>query len=232
MDQTDQPKIICYLRVSTKPQATDDKTGYKRQEQACRDYAAQYNLNIDEVHKEPWTGTDAKRPVFYKLLQTLPKGSTILVESMDRFTRSTIAGLPLLLDVIANGLNLIDCSTGETINEALNGTAWQRLLVRMRMVISEFEKDHIAERLNKARTIKSYEAGHYIAAQKPKYTKEFREDLRQKIEDGCTLTEIAKFLNDQNIRTASGRTWTPHLVAAVAKGGPKKDFSQNNNNNH
>lgn len=121
--------IIGYARVSTQDQNLDRQMD-NLQARGC-----------ERIYKEKMTGTTAARPEFEKMLATLRKGDTLVVDSFSRLSRSTKHLLKVIDDLDAQGVAIV------SIKENLDTTtATGRMMMTMLSALSQFERDLISER--------------------------------------------------------------------------------------
>ena len=87
-------KTYGYIRVSTAEQHTD------------RQIIAMSELKIpqENIYIDKLSGKNTARPSLQKLLTTVKKGDTIVVESVSRFARNTRDLLDLIDKLTANGV--------------------------------------------------------------------------------------------------------------------------------
>ena len=81
-----------YARVSTYGQAKDGNSLESQVKQLRNEGVSLENLYIDK-----YTGTKASRPNFDELLKKLQSGDTLVVTKLDRFSRSAVQGLNLII---------------------------------------------------------------------------------------------------------------------------------------
>jgi site-specific DNA recombinase len=205
---------VVYLRVSSDLQV--EGYGLDRQLVQIAAYAKRNNLKILRTYEEVFTGTSQDRPVLQQLLQE-DKAKLILIESADRFSRSCLGGLSHLMTLALDGFNLIDCSTGESLSESLDGHPVQRFLLNVRFAVSQYERDLIAHRLAEGRrSATKQNGGQYVAGRKSSYSDDFKKKVRR-MRKSKTWREIAKELNAAGSTTANDLPWTGRRVRAAAK---------------
>src|ERR1700728_3820403 len=109
------PKAYSYVRWSTPEQARGGTL--ERQLKLSREYAARNNLELDESYIDP--GVSAYRGKnrfegalanFTKHVESgrIPKGSCLLVESLDRLSRDKVLkALSLFISIIEAGITIV-----------------------------------------------------------------------------------------------------------------------------
>ncbi len=124
-----------YGRVSTRGQERDGNS-LEDQEKKLRD------AGCEEIVLEAFTGTTMDRPKFQKLLGSLDPGDTLVVTKLDRFARTASAGVDVIKELLANGVNVHVLNMG-----LVEDTPTGRLILNILLAFAEFEKDNIVERL-------------------------------------------------------------------------------------
>lgn len=123
------PMVLSYLRFSTVEQAKGDST--RRQLEASERYARERGWEIDKSMSDAgisaFRGSNATTGALGKLLdlvkdKRIPRGSVLLVESLDRLSRNEITeALELFMGLIRAGLRIITLADGrEYTKDALD----------------------------------------------------------------------------------------------------------------
>lgn len=95
-------KAHVYLRASTNDQDAE------RAKQLLLDFALDKSLQVADVYAENISGTKLERPELSRLLTTASAGDVLLVESVDRLSRLTMAEWDSLKTTIkSKGLRLV-----------------------------------------------------------------------------------------------------------------------------
>ncbi len=114
---TAKPLAYSYIRMSTDIQLRGDSL--RRQEQSSRAYAEQHGLQLVEDFKledigvSAFKGANVSSGALGRFLDrvksgSIPKGSFLLVESLDRISRQQIMdAVPVFFDIVKNGINLV-----------------------------------------------------------------------------------------------------------------------------
>lgn len=117
-----QPLAYSYIRLSTEGQLKGH--GRQRQLEQPADYANKHGLQLatdaqyEDVGISAFKGANVKEGALGKFLDAvetglIPKGSYLLVESLDRVSRQTIlASLSLFMRIIQAGINLVTLQDG------------------------------------------------------------------------------------------------------------------------
>ena len=95
-------KAHLYLRASTNDQDAE------RAKQSLLDFAQGKKLQVEGIYSENISGTKLERPELSRLLATASAGDVLLVESVDRLSRLTMAEWDSLKSTIkSKGLRLV-----------------------------------------------------------------------------------------------------------------------------
>jgi DNA invertase Pin-like site-specific DNA recombinase len=113
-----------YPRVSTKKQSKKDLTSLPDQIQACRDYAREQGMTVDEacVKPEAYTSTKMKRPELNALLANMKENRVpnLIIDRVDRMTRAGMLVAAQFLEQFTKaGITLHVVSMGEEEGDAL-----------------------------------------------------------------------------------------------------------------
>lgn len=115
--QTERPYAYSYVRMSTNIQLKGDSL--RRQKDASQRYAELNNLKLiddfklEDIGVSAFTGANVETGclgVFLEHVKTnkIPKGSFLLVESLDRLSRQDLLeSVPLFLSIIRAGINIV-----------------------------------------------------------------------------------------------------------------------------
>lgn len=133
MSANQKPRAYSYIRFSNATQAAGDS--YRRQREAAEAYCTQHGLELVDAKEYSFfdqgrsaykarhlddTGELAR---FLAFVQdgTIPKGSTLLVESLDRLSRERVKdALPRFLDLLNQGINVVTLADGRLYTSAYN----------------------------------------------------------------------------------------------------------------
>jgi DNA invertase Pin-like site-specific DNA recombinase len=214
-------KVYGYVRVSGKSQL--DGHGFKRQEQAIKDYCKANRLELVEVYREEavsGTTDEGNRPSFQTMLSAILSNGVraIVVEGLDRLAREYRVQESLLIYLASKGVDLINARTGENVVAAVVDDPMKKALVQMQGVFAELEKSLLVKKLRLAReakrkTVGKCEGQKSIKEANPEIIQAVRSGLRRKL----THAAIADELNTNGILTKSGKPWTAANVQSVVK---------------
>ncbi|MFA6244465.1 MAG: recombinase family protein, partial [Candidatus Hydrogenedentales bacterium] len=150
---------VGYIRVSGKGQVNG--TGLDRQRETIEAYANQAGYKLGRVYQEAYTGTESDRPVYAQMLHDVlaAGGTTIIVESLDRFARDLSVQLQLTAHLASRGLTLISANTGQNVTEAMKADPMMRAMVQIQGVFAELDKSLLVQKLKRARALKRKRTG-------------------------------------------------------------------------
>lgn len=124
LPQSARPIAFSYVRMSTDAQSKGD--GRRRQLDMSRRYASLHNLDLDEnfsledIGVSAWKGTNASVGNFSKIMEaiktgTIPTGSYLLVENLDRISRQQPnLALTTFMNIINAGITVVTLGDGRT----------------------------------------------------------------------------------------------------------------------
>ncbi len=139
-------KAIGYIRVSTEGQASEG-VSLEAQEEKIRAWASLNDCTEVEIHID--AGISGKRadnrPALQEALKACGKGDALVVYSLSRLARSTRDTINIAERLQKIGADLVSLS--EKIDTT---TAAGKMVFRMLAVLSEFERDQVAERTKMA----------------------------------------------------------------------------------
>jgi len=219
-------KAFGYVRVSGKGQLQGH--GPKRQRDDIKQFARRNSLDLVHVYQDAWTGTDADRPQFVEMLETMIGNGvkTVLVESLDRFARDLAIQMQLISKLLSEGLTLVSANTGQSISTGtLDDNPMLKAMVQIQGVFAELDKSLIVRKLRKGRQIKRDETGRCEGRRpygdRPGEAAGLERlkalHLKPRKKPRLTYAAIASQLNAERVPSRSGVPWTKGTVHAVAK---------------
>jgi len=220
---------FAYLRVSSNGQIKGH--GFDRQNETVKEFAKQNAYSIKETFRDVFTGTEADRPEFNRMVATILENGvrTILVESLDRVARDVMVQSLLLAKLAQHGIALVNCGTGEDVTAAMSGDPMRKALVQIQSVFSELEKSRLVSKLRRARQKKKEATGkcegRKAFGEKPG-EKEICERMRslRRMRNGKRLSfaRIAETLNEQCVPTRTGARWQTTTVRNILSRGLRR----------
>jgi len=219
----DTKQAIIYCRVSTQEQA-DSGLGLEAQEQRCRAYAIANEWSIAGLYVD--AGISAKsidRPQLQHALEALTPNSVLVVLKLDRLTRSIADLQPLSEHISRAGAEWV--SVQEKFDTS-NATG--RLMLRMILELSQWEREVIGERTSSALQQKKRRKERLgttplgfttvekqvVALPSEQVTVARARELRQQ---GLSMRKIAAKLTDEGHKTKRGGRWQAETIAKILK---------------
>lgn len=216
--------MIGAVRVSTERQ-TSARNGVEAQIAEIEAFAAANGYELIEIVEESVSGKyDLDyRPVLKAAIQKcLKMKATLCVSKLDRLSRRA----SFIMNLMETKLKFVVAELGEDVSP---------LMLHISCIIGEAERKAIGSRTRAALQAKKRredewkpgnpvnlrEAGLKGAASNIKMAVMFAERLRPSIQrmrtSGMTLYEIAKELNEQEVKSARGGRWTVQSVSNLTK---------------
>ena len=215
-------KAIIYTRQS---KHRDESITHELQEQACRSYAASKGYDVIEILNEKGVSgkTIAKRKEFQSAVKLIEDGKAevLLIWRWSRFARNTLDGLITLKTIEEEAGGSVECAT-----EQIDRSAMGKFSLTMMLGVAEMEssikgeqwKESLEYRLAQGlppsgRDYWGYEkitvrtkngmlkhTGYKVIPE----TAEIIRSAMQRVVDGHSLRNTAKWLNEQGHRTDRG----------------------------
>jgi DNA invertase Pin-like site-specific DNA recombinase len=222
MSETPKNAIV-YCRVSTQEQA-DSGLGLEAQEQRCNAYAIANGWNVTATFVD--AGVSAKsidRPELKKALAALTPGSVLIVLKLDRLTRSVADLQPLSEQLSRAGAEWV--SVQEKFDTS---TATGRLMLRMILELSQWEREVIGERTASALQQKKRRKERLgttplgyttlekqvVSVPEEQATVARARELRL---EGLSMRKIAAKLTDEGHKTKRGGKWQAETISKILK---------------
>lgn len=135
--------IAAYLRVSTDKQA-DKGYSLSEQEKRIKAYCNSKDWDLVKIYKDPgFTGSNLERPALQSLIEEIDAYDIVLVNKLDRLSRSQKDTLYLIQDVFApHGCNFVSIEESFDTTTAL-GIA----MVGILSAFAQLERSQIKERM-------------------------------------------------------------------------------------
>lgn len=154
-------KAFSYIRMSTERQLLGDSL--KRQFELAQAFAAEHDLDLDNMKPDiglsGWTGANRLAGTLSDFLKKIgtpavPRGSYLLVESLDRISReNVIDAQALFLSIISAGVTIVTLSkTGQRVyeREAMKEQPIDLIVSMLEMVRANAESEWKSGRLKSA----------------------------------------------------------------------------------
>jgi site-specific DNA recombinase len=221
-------KVYGYLRVSGQSQI--DGHGLDRQLESVRQYATGNGYDVVKIFREEGiSGTKGEehRPAFKEMISEILRNGveTIIIESLDRLAREYRIQEQLLIYLVSKGISLISANTGENVTQAIQSDPMKKAMVQIQGIFAELDKSLLVKKLRKSREQIRREKGKCEGRKRygeddPKEQEVIRRIklMRRKRKGGLkgmTLQQIADKLNEEGIKTKTGKIWHRAQVHAV-----------------
>ena len=177
---TTMSRTFAYARVSTVEQLTENQ-----REQIAQ---AGYTIDAHRFIEEKISGSvpALQRPGFVKLMDKLEKGDTLVVTKLDRLGRDSIDVQQTVQLFTEKGIRLVVLQLG---NLDLTSSAGS-MVVKLLAAVADFERELIIERTQAGQARARAEGKHM--GRPSKTTEKEQEEIRQRLEQGETVTAVAK----------------------------------------
>lgn len=214
--------VVIYARYSSHNQTEQSIEG---QILVCNEYAKKNNYTIvGEYIDRALTGTNDNRPEFKKMIEDSNKKyfQGVLVYQLDRFARNRYDSATYKNKLKKNGVRVF--SAKENISDDASGVLMESLLEGM----AEYYSVELSQKVKRGMNINAQKCqynggivplGYKIDNDKKYQIDEQKAPIIKKIFEmyinGSTMVEIAKFLNESNIKTALNKEFGKTSVSAI-----------------
>ena len=222
--EIDNRNAIIYCRVSTNEQASSG-LGLEDQQRRCIGYCQAQGWRVAGIFVDAGiSASTLTRPELDKAIASLTPHSVLVVLKLDRLTR-TVADLAPLSE-------RIEAAQAEwaSVQEKFDtSTATGRLMLRMMLELSQWEREVIGERTASALQQKKFRGerlgttplGYQTASDGKVVVDALGQAAvaraRELRHQGLTLRAIAKTLTDEGHKTARGGKWAAETVSLILK---------------
>lgn len=217
-------RVLGYIRCSTEEQAQEGMSlAYQRRK--IQEYASLHDLEIADILEDPgYSGKDTQRPAFQKLLTEIedPAIEGVLSYRLDRLTRS-LGDLAQLLEVFKTN-NASIYSVMENLDVS---TAMGRFVIGLLGLLGTLEVEVLGERVAAGMQEAKRQGIHTGSSPlgfKHSADRTLVEEPEQKAtiarilafhNEGRSLRDICKLLNQEGRQTKRGGKWAPETVRLV-----------------
>lgn len=234
------PKAYSYIRFSTKEQAKGHSL--KRQTEMREAYLAKRpdltldtSLTLEDMGVSAFKGANADEGnlgTFIRAIEAgiVPKGSFLLIESLDRLSRAKVnIALNLFLSIVNQGITIVTLEDGKEFGENNDFTDIIISIVGMQRAHEESKrKSDLISKAWKDKRVQAASNGKVMSKVVPFWLKakddksgfivreEFAAILNRMFDlalDGVGVSSIAKTLNSEGIFTTSGKAWKGPNIA-------------------
>ena len=222
----EKKRAAIYTRVSTTDQA-DKGYGLDVQKERCRGMIISKGWTEVGLYEDAGiSGTygPAKRPALARMISDIEGGKidVVVVNSLDRLARKTILVLELVNKFLELGVSIV--SSKESLDTS---TPMGKFALTLSAGISQLERDTIVERTTAGREKRGKLDGEKggvipLGYERTKTGIAVKEEeagivrtIIQLRDEGFTLRDIAKTLNDNSVKTRKGNKWYASTVKYV-----------------
>ena len=221
-------KVYGYLRVSGQSQI--DGHGFDRQLESVRQYAEANGYEVIKVFREEGiSGTKGEdhRPAFKEMVSEILRNGvdTIIIESLDRLAREYRIQEQLLIYLVSKGISLISANTGENVTQAIQADPMKKAMVQIQGIFAELDKSLLVKKLRKSREQIRQKKGKCEGRKRYGENDPKEQEVVKRIKlmrrkrkgglKGMSLQQIADKLNEEGIKTKTGKRWHRAQVHAV-----------------
>lgn len=227
-----------YIRVSTETQA-EKGYGLEAQENGIRDYAARAGITLETIFRDAGISgnlkdTDddeaiSKRAGLMELLSTVAEDDTVIVLNTSRLWRSDMTKAIVRRELMKRSVKLI--SIEQPKYDLYSKDPNDYLINAIMEALDVYERMSISLKLARGRSVKANKGDKpagvcpfgYRYTQDRKHIEPDPDEARvvkmmfTEGQKGKSLWQIANFLNDQNIKTRRGCTWSAGSVQVVLR---------------
>lgn len=157
-DNATKTTAYSYVRMSSQQQIKGDSL--RRQLELSRNYAEQHGLELDESLRDigvsAWTGSNIRDGAlgrFLSLVQTgrIPRGSYLLVESLDRLSRErVIDALEPFLSILRAGIIVVTLADNQLYSAESVGDNFTQLIISLTIMARAHEESQTKSKRLKA----------------------------------------------------------------------------------
>lgn len=216
-------KCFSYVRVSSRPQAGEDRDGFARQRAAINRLVGESDLYVVQEFSDALGGDNEweNRPGFSAMVDAIMSNGvrTVVIEDLTRLARAYVVQEMVLVFLASMGVSLISAATGENITESMQQDPTKKLLVQLQGVISEWQKNHLVRKLRAARQRKRAATGRCEGVlpfgAKPGEAETLATILRYHHQAGHGAQWIATRLNRDGVPTRKGGRWRSSTVGGI-----------------
>lgn len=143
------------------------KIGYARVSTVGQDLEGQIETlqaeGCENIYKDKFTGTSAKRPEFQEMLKALRAGDTLVVTKLDRLARNTKEGIEIVQDLFSRDIKVHVLNVG-----LLENTSMGQFFLTTMLAVAELERNMIVERTSEGRIRAKKQGKHMGRPSRPK----------------------------------------------------------------
>gem|GEM_PF-221689 len=228
--QSERIKVVGYVRVSSASQA-EEGISIPAQKEKIHQWANLHDAEILEIFEDNGiSGVKSNRPGLKSAMELACKEKAVfVVYSLSRFSRSTTDTLKLTNQLQKAGAELV--SVSEQIDTL---SAAGKMVFRILAVLNEFEIEQGGERTKSALQYRrnqgkklgglvpfGYEADEEGLLTENESEQQIIQQIQKKHESGWKYVRIARWLNTNDIKTKTGKSWQIQTVKNIILSKPK-----------
>jgi site-specific DNA recombinase len=212
---------IAYVRVST---GTQD-VSVERQKEMIIEYCKNNNITTPRILVDEITGFRSDRDGFVEIKRLCQQGrcKTLVIYDLSRLSRSLRDTLEFIEDYVTRYKVRLVCLTQKVDTESPMGKAF----LAISAVFNQLYRDEIQFKTNLAmrhlKTKGKYTGGHvpygYIVDKKNLIPNPYEQDtvthIRSQVSQGIRIYHIAQQLNEMQIPSKAGKTWTAATIKKI-----------------
>ena len=219
-------KLVPYFRVSTAKQARSG-LGLEGQEATVRQFASLHDAKILKSYVEVETGKRADRPELAKAIAHARRSkATLCIAKLDRLARN----VHFLSGLMETGVKFVACdqpSANDLTIHILAAVAQdeaKRISERTKAALAAYRarggklgasRPECRNLTDKASRIGARAAGEVARRDADEAYTDLHPIIRELRDDGLSLRQIARHLNEEGYETRRGRPWNHVQVRAV-----------------
>jgi len=156
-------KVYSVVRVSSVGQS--DNTSIKNQREQIKKYCDLYDLDLQEIVEEVYTGTTENRDGLNYIMDKVKSGEcdTIVVYKIDRLMRDFRSGINFITDLIEHDCRIISTQEKQIDSSSISG----KFFLQIMLSLSEMEKSTIVNRLKDGRKYRFNNEGKLVTSRPP-----------------------------------------------------------------
>jgi site-specific DNA recombinase len=221
-------KSAIYCRVSTEGQEQDG-TSLKTQLEACRKYCKYRGYEIVCQYNEAWSGLSLERPRLNELREVVRSQAidTVVVYSLDRFSRDPVHGVILMQELEKKGVAL------EAATETVDNTEVGKLVFYIKGYAAKLDAERRRDATGRGKRASLKQGklpqGTGIGIYGYKWLKDTKKRIPieseakvvrrvfEMVAQGMGCFKIAKTLNENSIPSKSGKKWEARTVSRIVR---------------
>ncbi len=221
-------KAAIYCRVSTEGQEQDG-TSLKTQLEACLKYCKNKGYEVVCKYNEAWSGLSLERPRLTELREVVrsQRIDSVVVYSLDRFSRDPVHGVILMQELEKHGVGL------EAATEIVDNTEVGKLVFYIKGYAAKLDAERRRDATGRGKRALLKEGklpqGTGIGIYGYRWLKENKkrvplenetkivQRMFEMVAQGESCFKIAKTLNENSIPTKSGKKWEARTVSRIVR---------------